>query len=122
MANSTIISRKDMREPDRFQLVATQAATWINSNVTDTVLLSPIPVTTSPALIIAIAISAIVSLTLIPVLGAYLGRSVDGVEKLSDDIEDLVSWGSEWDDEYAAVIFRGGSTGVTHARRRRPLG
>jgi tetratricopeptide (TPR) repeat protein len=29
MANSTIISRKDMREPDRFQLVATQAATWL---------------------------------------------------------------------------------------------
>ena len=37
----------------------------------------------SVTLIIAIAISAIVSLTLIPVLGAYLGRSVDGVEKPS---------------------------------------
>jgi tetratricopeptide (TPR) repeat protein len=29
MANSTVISRKDMREPDRFQVVATQAASWL---------------------------------------------------------------------------------------------
>src|SRR5512142_2896117 len=29
MANSTVISRKDMREPDRFQVVANQAASWL---------------------------------------------------------------------------------------------
>lgn len=29
MANSSVISRKDMREPDRFQVVATQAASWL---------------------------------------------------------------------------------------------
>ncbi len=29
MANSTVISRKDMREPDRFQVVASQAASWL---------------------------------------------------------------------------------------------
>ncbi len=29
MANSSVISRKDMREPDRFQVVASQAATWL---------------------------------------------------------------------------------------------
>lgn len=29
MANSSVISRKDMREPDRFQVVANQAASWL---------------------------------------------------------------------------------------------
>ncbi len=29
MANSPVISRKDMREPDRFQVVANQAASWL---------------------------------------------------------------------------------------------
>ncbi len=29
MANSSVISRKDMREPDRFQVVASQAASWL---------------------------------------------------------------------------------------------
>jgi len=29
MANSSVISRKDMREPDRFQAAATQAAAWL---------------------------------------------------------------------------------------------
>lgn len=29
MANSSIITRKDMREPDRFQVVANQAASWL---------------------------------------------------------------------------------------------
>jgi tetratricopeptide (TPR) repeat protein len=29
MANSPVLSRKDMREPDRFQVVASQAATWL---------------------------------------------------------------------------------------------
>ncbi len=29
MANSSVISRKDMREPDRFQVVAGQAASWL---------------------------------------------------------------------------------------------
>jgi len=29
MANTPVITRKDMREPDRFQVVANQAATWL---------------------------------------------------------------------------------------------
>jgi tetratricopeptide (TPR) repeat protein len=29
MANSSVITRKDMREPDRFQVVASQAASWL---------------------------------------------------------------------------------------------
>jgi tetratricopeptide (TPR) repeat protein len=29
MANSSVLSRKDMREPDRFQVVANQAAAWV---------------------------------------------------------------------------------------------
>lgn len=29
MSNSSVISRKDMREPDRFQVVANQAASWL---------------------------------------------------------------------------------------------
>ena len=29
MANSPVMTRKDMREPDRFQVVAGQAATWL---------------------------------------------------------------------------------------------
>ena len=29
MANSSVISRKDMKEPDRFQVMANQAASWL---------------------------------------------------------------------------------------------
>src|SRR5512141_3235015 len=29
MANPSALSRKDMREPDRFQVAASQAATWL---------------------------------------------------------------------------------------------
>jgi tetratricopeptide (TPR) repeat protein len=38
MSNSTVIRRKDMREPDRFQVVANQAASWLAARKKQTAL------------------------------------------------------------------------------------
>ncbi len=58
MANSSVISRKDMREPDRFQVVATQAATWLAARKKKVALVGGIAVAIVVAVGIAIAVQS----------------------------------------------------------------
>jgi len=58
MANSSVISRKDMREPDRFQVVASQAASWLAARKKKVTIVGGIAVVAVVVLGTAIAVQA----------------------------------------------------------------
>lgn len=58
MAHSSVISRKDMREPDRFQVLATQAAAWLAARKKQAVLVGGSAVVIVVAIAVALAVQS----------------------------------------------------------------
>ncbi len=75
MANSSVISRKDMREPDRFQVVATQAASWLAARKKQAALVGGI----AAAVVIAVG-----------VLGTVQSRRADAAGRATSQLLELV--------------------------------
>ena len=68
MANPTVVSRKDMKEPDAFQAVASQAAAWIVARRK--------PVVVAGAAVVAVVVIAAVVLSIQSVRGANAGKAI----------------------------------------------
>jgi tetratricopeptide (TPR) repeat protein len=58
MANGSVLSRKDMREPDRFQVVANQAAAWVSARKKQVALVGGIAALALVAIAVVAAVQA----------------------------------------------------------------